>query len=644
MCGLAGIYTAGGLDRDAGEHLRRMTERIRHRGPDDEGWWLDPEAGIGLGSRRLAIIDLSPLGHQPMCSADGRWVIAYNGEIYNFADVRRELEAEGQGFRGHSDTEVLVEAVARWGLVPAIRRCAGMFAFALWDRAERALHLVRDRLGEKPLYYARMGGVLLFGSELKALREHPRWRGEIDRDAVALLLRHGYIPAPHTIYRDAFKLPPATILTVRAGVPDRLTEYWDLRAVAEEGVRSPRADEPEAVAEEFEALLRRTVGREMVADVPLGAFLSGGIDSSTIVALMQAQSSRPVRTFTIGFRESEYDEAAHARAVARHLGTDHTELYVSPEEARATIPELPAVWDEPFADASEIPTLLLSRLARRHVTVSLSGDGGDELLGGYERYHWGGRLWRKLSRIPHAVRATAAGVVHGIPVRAWNAAAGLGAPLLPARLHPPSFGAKLHTVGDLLRARDEDDLYVRQMSFWGEEDEVVVGARPPRTGLTDRQRWPRFGDPIARAMYVDARTYLPDDILVKVDRASMAASLETRAPLLDHEVVEFVWRVPMAQKVDGGRGKALLRRVLARHVPPALTERPKMGFGVPLDAWLRGPLRGWAEELLERGRMRSDGVLDPAEVGQLWARHLNGQEDLQYALWPVLMFQAWARA
>jgi asparagine synthase (glutamine-hydrolysing) len=644
MCGLAGIFMPGGLDRDAGEQLRRMTDRLRHRGPDDEGWWMDAEAGIGLGSRRLAIIDLSPQGHQPMCSADGRFVIAYNGEIYNFAAVRAELAGAGQSFHGHSDTEVLVEAIARWGLAPALSRCAGMFAFALWDRAERTLHLVRDRLGEKPLYYARMGGVVLFGSELKALRAHPLWRGEIDRNALSLLLRHGYITAPHTIFRDAFKLTPASVLTIKAGKPDNHWSYWDLRAVAEEGMRSPRDDAVEAITEEFETLLRGTVAREMVADVPLGAFLSGGIDSSTIVALMQAQSDRPVRTFTIGFRESQYDEAAHARNIARHLGTEHTELYVSPDEARATIPELPAVWDEPFADSSQIPTLLVARLARRHVTVSLSGDGGDELFGGYDRYHWGGRLWRKLARIPRPVRLTAAGVVRGIPVRAWNAAAALGAPLLPARYQAPSLGAKLHAVGDMLDVRSRDELYVRQMSLWDDDDAVVPGATAPATLLTDHKRWPHFDDPIARAMYVDTRTYLPDDILVKVDRASMAASLEARVPLLDHKVVEFTWRVPMRLKVENGQGKALLRRVLARHVPPALTERPKMGFGVPLESWLRGPLRGWAEELLEPRVLRLDGLLDPMLIEQAWARHLHGQEDLQYVLWPVLMFQAWRRA
>ena len=570
--------------------------------------------------------------------------IAYNGEIYNFADVRARARGTGPGFRGHSDTEVLLEAIARWGLASALSRCAGMFAFALWDRPNGRLHLVRDRLGEKPLYYARMGGAILFGSELKALRAHPLWRGEIDRNALSLLLRHGYIPAPHTIFRNAYKLLPASVLTIKAGVPESHWSYWDLRTVAEEGMRSPFNEPPETITEEFETLLRGTVAREMVADVPLGAFLSGGIDSSTIVALMQAQSDRPVRTFTIGFRESQYDEAVYARNVAQHLGTEHTELYVSPDEARATIPELPSVWDEPFADPSQIPTLLVARLARQYVTVSLSGDGGDELFGGYDRYHWGGRLWRKLALIPRPVRATAAGMVRGIPVRAWNAAAALGAPLLPPRYHPPSLGAKLHAVGDMLDVRSRDELYVRQMSLWDDDSAVVPGAIAPATLLTDHGQWPRFDDAIARAMYVDAMTYLPDDILVKVDRASMAASLEARVPLLDHNVIEFAWRVPMRLKVENGRGKALLRRVLARHVPPALTERPKMGFGVPLDSWLRGPLRGWAEDLLAPQGLRSDGLLDSPLIQKAWARHQHGQEDLQFVLWPVLMFQAWYRA
>jgi len=643
MCGIAGLFHPGGIDdADTGPTLAAMTGALRHRGPDDAGAWLDPTAGIALGHRRLSILDLSPLGHQPMHSADGRYVITFNGEIYNFRALRHELAGCGHTFRGHSDTEVLLAAFTQWAVRPAVERCNGMFAFALWDRAERTLHLARDRAGEKPLYYGWLGGTFLFGSELKALRAHPAFQAEVDRDALALFLRHGYIPAPYTIYRGVFKLPPATVLTLEAsdGYQGRPVEYWSARHAVAHGLANPLAEPAERLVEDFDALLRDAVKLRMEADVPLGAFLSGGIDSSTVVALMQAQSARPVKTFTVGFEEARYNEAHHAAAVARHLGTEHTELYVTPRDALATIPQLPALYDEPFADSSQIPTYLVAALTRRYVTVSLSGDAGDELLGGYRRYFRGPALWGPVARTPAAVRralARACSVRHTALAQALN-------PLVRRWTGKRSFTERCRQAEEILSLRSAAELHRYLMSFWKRPGAVVVGAdEPPVPAALDLPEGVD-GDMRDLWMYLDLVTYLPDDILVKVDRASMGVSLESRIPLLDHRVIEFAWRLPLSCKIRDGQGKWILRRVLDRYVPRSLVERRKQGFAVPIAAWLRGPLRGWAEELLEPRRLRAEGFFDPGPIRQKWTAHLAGGTSWDYDLWTVLMFQAWLEA
>lgn len=646
MCGLAGFLDPS--RRTGGEELRatvtRMAAALRHRGPDDGGAWVDAEAGIALGHRRLSIVDLSPLGHQPMQSACGRYVTAFNGEIYNHRALRRELEGLGHAFRGHSDTEVMLAAFVEWGLEAALERFNGMFALALWDRKGRLLHLVRDRLGEKPLYYGWMGRTFLFGSELKALRAHPEFRGEVDRGALALYLRHNYIPTPYSIYRGIRKLPPGTRLTLNgadAGAAPTPIPYWSFREVSERGVAEPFTGSADEAAAHLDTLLRDAVKLRMEADVPLGAFLSGGIDSSTVVALMQAQGDRPVKTFTIGFHEAAYNEAEDAKAVARHLGTEHTELYVTPGEAMAVIPRLPALYDEPFADSSQIPTFLVSELARRHVTVSLSGDAGDELFGGYNRYFWGRSIWQRIGWMPRGMRGAAARALTVLPPEAWETVFRMTGPVLPGKIKQRSPGDKLHKLAEILAVNDPETMYLGLVSHWKDPASLAVGASEPPTVLTDRSQWADLPDFTQRMMYLDTVTYLPDDILVKVDRASMGVSLEGRIPFLDHRVVEFAWRLPLSMKVRDGQGKWLLRQVLYGYVPRGLIERPKMGFGVPIDAWLRGPLRDWAESLLAERRLRAEGFLHPRPIREKWAEHLSGRRNWQYHLWDVLMFQAW---
>ena len=652
MCGFAGILDPG-RRRDAAALERlaaAMAAALAHRGPDDTGTWVDANAGVALGHRRLAVIDLSPEGHQPMVSASGRYVVAYNGEIYSFREIRSELERAGLApqWRGHSDTEVLLAAVEAWGLEGALRRCVGMFAFALWDRRERALWLVRDRMGEKPLYYGWVGGALAFASELKALRRVPGWTGRVDRGALALFMRHAYVPAPWSIHEGVRKLPPGCVvrfdLRSAPGSWPEPRPYWSLLDAVRAGLADPLPEEPETCAEAVEEVLRRSLAGQMVADVPLGAFLSGGIDSSAVVALMQDMGDRPVRTFTIGFHEAAYNEAEDAARVARHLGTDHTELYVTPREAMDVIPRLPEIWDEPFADASQIPTFLVSRLARAHVTVALSGDGGDELYGGYSRYVWALGLWRRIRRLPAPARRGLASAIEVVPPMAWERLFGLLGPVLPPRLRQRNPGTKMHKLADVLRKGSLAEVFLKLTSHWDEPTVAVRGAQEPATVLSDPARQPALPTFLERMMYLDGVTYLPDDILVKVDRAAMAVSLETRAPFLDHRVVETAWRVPVSLKLRDGKGKWLLRRILHRYVPPALVERPKMGFGVPIEDWLRGPLRDWAEALLEEARLRREGYLNPAPVRRIWREHLAGRGSWQYWLWDVLMFQAWLEA
>jgi len=647
MCGITGFWDQSHLIAEAelAPLVERMADQIRHRGPDDSGIWRQPESGLALGFRRLAIIDLTPAGHQPMLSPSGRYVMVYNGEVYNFGEMRDELEALGFSFRGTSDTEVMLGAIEAWGIEKAIQRFNGMFAIALWDREEKTLTLIRDRLGIKPLYYGWCGRTLLFGSELKALRVHPAFRDEIDRDALASYLRHNYIPAPHSIYKAIHKLPPGSYLTIRNGEAlqaGQIVAYWSARDAVERGQADPFDGSEQDAIEDFDALLRRSINLRMIADVPLGAFLSGGVDSSTVVALMQTQSDIPVQTFSIGFYEPGYNEAHHAKAAAEHLSTKHTEWYITPEETRQVIPLLPTLFDEPFADSSQIPTYLVSKLARQHVTVSLSGDGGDELFGGYNRYFMANQIWRRVGWMPLAARKALARAMLAAPSVAWNGFFQLAGRLFSDLRDLPIPDEKAQKLAEVISVPSFEAVYLNLVSHWKDPSSIVVGGAEPATLLLDRSRWADVPTLTEQMMYVDLMTYLPDDILAKVDRASMGVSLEVRAPFLDdHKVVEFVSRLPLNLKVRDGAGKWILRQVLYRYVPRELIERPKMGFGVPIDYWLRDPLRDWAEEYLSVDRLQREGYFDPTPIRQKWQEHLSGRRNWQYYLWDILMFQTW---
>jgi asparagine synthase (glutamine-hydrolysing) len=639
MCGIAGVWSLKSTDAESlRQQAQTMSDRLRHRGPDDEGTWLDRDAGIAVAHRRLSIVDLSPAGHQPMVSASGRYVIAYNGEIYNHRHMRSDVEARGVvDWRGHSDTEVLLAAIDAWGLQGAVERAVGMFAIALWDRKEQCLHLARDRIGEKPLYYGTVDGKFVFASELKAIRAVAP-APPLDHSALLLYLRLAYVPAPFCIYQGLRKVEPGSIVTVRnAGAQVETRRYWSALEVAQRAHAQPSQANDNEQIEALDRLLRQSIRDQMVADVPVGAFLSGGIDSSTITALMQAESSRRVHSYSIGFAESEYDEAPHAKRVAQHLGTDHTELYVTPQEAQAVIPRLPAIYDEPFSDSSQIPTFLLCQLARRSVTVALSGDAGDELFGGYRRYTFAQEIWKRVGLLPRPLRSAGASLITALGPRVLSALAAPARALMPNRV-PRNIAGMGMKAAAVLRLGSIDEVYMRLVSQWHDPSQLVPGAVAPDWVETALRTAP--GSDIERMMFADLMTYLPDDVLVKVDRAAMANSLETRVPLLDHRVVEFALSVPLSQKLRSGTGKWLLRQVLARYVPPALFERPKMGFGVPIDHWLRGPLKSWADDLLDPTALRAHG-LEPAPIVQAWQEHRSGQRDWQYPLWTVLMLQAW---
>ncbi|MDP9412580.1 MAG: asparagine synthase (glutamine-hydrolyzing) [Pseudomonadota bacterium] len=651
MCGLAGILTRKRVEPQL---LSEMAETIGHRGPDDQGTWWDQDAGIGFAHRRLSILDLSPLGHQPMASADGRFVMTYNGELYNHPELRAALDQDrATAWRGHSDTETLIECIAAWGLTDTLRRAVGMFALAVWDRRERSLYLARDRFGEKPLYYGWVGEDFAFASELKAIRRHPGFSNPVDRRAVRVFAGLAYIPAPLSIYERIYKLEPGCILAVGEGAwrassatpprvgesdgPLRLERYWSYREAVIDGLDDPINDEHEAL-ERLEHTLSEAIRGQAVADVPVGAFLSGGIDSSLVVGLYQKYTPGTAKTFSIGFEEAAFNEAVYAKAVARHFGTDHHERYVTHREAQAVIPALPRMYDEPFADASQIPTHLVSAFAREQVTVALSGDGGDELFAGYNRYFATERLWVQLNRLPRPLRLAVGGSMARVPPAAWNAMAGL----LPSTRGQAFFGTKVQKRFQTMRdAGSFEEVVASFRDEWaGDESPVLPAAPLPREGQFDMDVGPA-APIVTRMMYSDAVSYLPDDVLCKVDRAAMTVSLETRIPFLDHRVAEIAARIPLSMKRDNRAGKLILRRLLNKHAPRQLFERPKAGFAVPVRDWIKGPLRPWAEQLLDPKKMKVDGFFDPDIVHRRWRAHLSGQNDSTQALWSVLMFQAW---
>ena len=660
MCGLTGFLNTA-RDQTSDEMrstVANMTETLHHRGPDDTGTWCDPATGIALGFKRLSIVDLSAAGHQPMTSSCGRFTIAYNGEIYNHNELRNDLASKGRTFRGHSDTETLIEGFSEWGIEATVERSIGMFAFALWDAKERKLTLGRDRLGKKPLYFTRCGSIVLFGSETKALRAHPAFQPKVDRKMVGEFLKHSYLPN-HSIYENVVSVLPGSITVIPLDRPEfwsgqrypEVKRYWSFRPVMQAGIEMPFRGTYDAAVDRVDQLLTDAVGCRMLADVPLGAFLSGGIDSSTVVALMQKQSSRPVRTFTIGFELDAYNEAPYAKRVAEHLKTDHTELYVTSKDALDLIPRLPKLFDEPFADSSQIPTFLVSQLARQHVTVALSGDGGDELFCGYRRYFEGldgffsARYSGRTSAMSPASKLAAVSRCFPGPIRHL-----IGGMLGLTRRFAPQRLARICSIAaDMFADSGPNYRYLRNLSHWQNEDAAELGITMSDTRALARELTQWLDGPLTQpAQYqqvwqaYDTMTYLPGDILTKVDRASMGISLEARTPLLDHRVVEFAWKLPQEFKVEeGGRGKRILRDVLARYVPRELFERPKIGFGVPIDSWLRGPLRDWAEDLLDEARLKREGFFNPAPIRRKWQEHLENKADWHYLLWDVLMFQAW---
>ncbi len=647
MCGIAGYLSP---TRIASPEivLAEMAGTLMHRGPDDSGIWLDVSSGIGIAHSRLAVIDLSPTGHQPMVSVSGRYVFVFNGEIYNHLELRKELNASSvaQNWRGSSDTETILAAIETWGVTRTLEKSRGMFALALWDKSEKCLLLARDRLGEKPLYFGRQNGCFLFCSELKALKKHPAFAGEISRDALTLYLQHNYIPTPYSIYTDICKLDPGSMLKVNidsmmTGQVFKPQKYWSFTETFDTGKRDRFSGGDDEAINRLELLLGESIETQMVADVPLGAFLSGGIDSSIVVALMQKRSEKPIKTFSIGFADHQFNEAGYAKEVSRIVGTDHTELYVTPRHALEVIPNLPNIFDEPFSDPSQIPTCILSQMTRQHVTVSLSGDGGDELFGGYDRYRWGQQINHVANLVPDKLLKPLATLMKTVSPSALNRIFLMISQVIPGKYQVNRLGDRVHRLSEILLAESPEMRYCKLVSHWDKAEDVVIGGKKPAalfdnisSGITS-QNYTEF------MMVLDSVTYLPDDILVKVDRAAMAASLETRIPFLDHKLVEFACSLPLHMKIRKGTSKWLLKQVLYRHIPKEMVDRPKMGFGLPMDAWLRGPLREWAEDLLSTSRLENDGFFRPEPIRQKWKEHLSGERNWQYHLWDILMFQAW---
>ena len=664
MCGFAGFFDVKEQLNQPVENLQQMIRALSYRGPDDQGIWIDYATGIGLGHRRLSVVDLSVEGHQPMTSSCGRYVIAYNGEIYNYKEIRKDLEQQAAGrlmtWRGHSDTEVALAAISAWGLEKSLQLFNGMFAFALWDKHKRVLHLVRDRLGEKPVYYGWLDDVFVFGSELKSLRVNQQFNGDIDRNSLTLYFRYNYIPAPHSVYKGIYKLPAGCSISISvAAVANKCSfspyadagnqqssilspiTYWSAAKAAESGKEQRLSAPLNDVVDELELQMLDAVRLRLEADVPLGAFLSGGIDSSIVVSLMQAQSIQPVKTFTIGSYNENYDEAGSAQSIAKYLGTDHTQMYVSSCEAQQVIPQLPQLYDEPFADSSQIPTFLVSKMARQHVTVSLSGDGGDELFAGYNRHFWTRSIWNRMGKIPRPLRAGISRTLQSVSPQVLDKIFLRTKRLLPKRFNEGLAGNKLHKLADALAASSPEDMYYRLVSNWQEPEQLVIDGSESRTVITENSSFPDLPNFTERMMYLDLVSYLPDDILVKLDRASMGTSLESRVPFLDHRLVEFSSKIPLSMKINNGKGKWILRQLLYRYIPEELVDGPKKGFGLPIDDWLRGPLREWAESLLNKTRLRNEGYLNPELVHTIWKQHLTGKRNSHQKLWSVLMFQAW---